>query len=65
MTSGSASSDGRAQDALSGRPKVAIVTGASSGIGLEAEEGWSRVVTAWLPTHVTLHLLILWMAPAT
>jgi NAD(P)-dependent dehydrogenase (short-subunit alcohol dehydrogenase family) len=35
MTSGSASSDGRVQDALSGRPKVAIVTGASSGIGLE------------------------------
>src|ERR1700736_156303 len=35
MTSGSASSEGRAQDALSGRPKVAIVTGGSSGIGLE------------------------------
>src|SRR5258706_7365607 len=35
MTSGSASSGGRALDALSGRPKVAIVTGASSGIGLE------------------------------
>ena len=35
MTSGSASSGGRAQDALSGRPKVAIVTGGSSGIGLE------------------------------
>jgi NAD(P)-dependent dehydrogenase (short-subunit alcohol dehydrogenase family) len=35
MTSGSASSDGRVRDALSGRPKVAIVTGASSGIGLE------------------------------
>src|ERR1700730_983050 len=32
---GSVSSSGRAQDALSGRPKVAIVTGASSGIGLE------------------------------
>ena len=27
MTSGSVSSGGRAQDALSGRPKVAIVTG--------------------------------------
>ena len=26
---------GRVRDALSGRPKVAIVTGASSGIGLE------------------------------
>src|SRR5258708_6582320 len=36
MTLGSTSSDGRVQDALSGRPKVAIVTGASSGIGLEA-----------------------------
>ena len=36
MTLGSVSSSGRAQDALSGRPKVAIVTGASSGIGLEA-----------------------------
>ena len=35
MTSGSASSDGRVQVALSGRPKAAIVTGASSGIGLE------------------------------
>src|SRR6266446_4392463 len=36
MTLGSVSSSGRVQDALSGRPKVAIVTGASSGIGLEA-----------------------------
>src|SRR5260370_1673750 len=36
MTLGSTSSDGRVQDALSGRPKVATVTGASSGIGLEA-----------------------------
>jgi NAD(P)-dependent dehydrogenase (short-subunit alcohol dehydrogenase family) len=35
MTLGSVSSRGRAQDALSGRPKVAIVTGGSSGIGLE------------------------------
>ncbi len=30
-----ASPEGRAQDALSGRSKVAIVTGASSGIGFE------------------------------
>ncbi len=36
MTLGSVSSSGSVQDALSGRPKVAIVTGASSGIGLEA-----------------------------
>src|SRR5260370_7733598 len=36
MTLGSASSSERVRDALSGRPKVAIVTGASSGIGLEA-----------------------------
>ena len=35
MTLRSASSEGRPQDTLSGRPKVAIVTGASSGIGLE------------------------------
>jgi hypothetical protein len=35
MTLGSASSGGRVRDALSGRTKVAIVTGASSGIGLE------------------------------
>src|SRR5467141_3241598 len=34
MTLESTSSGGRVQDALSGRPKVAIVTGASSGIGL-------------------------------
>jgi len=33
MTLGSASSGGRVRDALSGRTKVAIVTGASSGIG--------------------------------
>ena len=31
MTLGSVSSGGRVRDALSGRPKVAIVTGASSG----------------------------------
>jgi NAD(P)-dependent dehydrogenase (short-subunit alcohol dehydrogenase family) len=35
MTLGSASSGGHARDTLSGRRKVAIVTGASSGIGLE------------------------------
>src|ERR1700720_1839194 len=35
MTLGSASSGGPARDTLSGRRKVAIVTGASSGIGLE------------------------------
>ena len=35
MTSESISSGGRVRDAHSGRPKVAIVTGASSGIGLE------------------------------
>jgi len=51
MTSGTASSDGRAQDALSGRPKVAIVTGASSGIGLEMvkrliEKGYRAVANS-------------------
>jgi hypothetical protein len=35
MTLESTSSGGRVRDALSERPKVAIVTGASSGIGLE------------------------------
>ena len=35
MTLGSASSGGLVRDALSGRTKVAIVTGGSSGIGLE------------------------------
>jgi NAD(P)-dependent dehydrogenase (short-subunit alcohol dehydrogenase family) len=35
MTSISSWSGGRVRDALSGRPNVAIVTGASSGIGLE------------------------------
>jgi NAD(P)-dependent dehydrogenase (short-subunit alcohol dehydrogenase family) len=35
MTLGSALSGGRVRDALSGRTKVAIVTGGSSGIGLE------------------------------
>ena len=35
MTLESTSSGGWARDAVSGRPKVAIVTGASSGIGLE------------------------------
>src|SRR5258708_34088289 len=51
MTSGTASSDGRAQDALSGRPKVAIVTGASGGIGLEMvnriiEKGYRAVANS-------------------
>src|SRR5260370_143393 len=36
MTLGSVSSSGSVQDALSGRPKVAIGTGASSEIGLHA-----------------------------
>ncbi len=38
MTLESTSSGGRVSDALSGRPKVAIVTGASSGIGLDDGE---------------------------
>src|SRR5258707_12308824 len=51
MTLGTASSDGREQDALSGRPKVAIVTGASSGIGLEmvkrlSEKGYRAVANS-------------------
>jgi NAD(P)-dependent dehydrogenase (short-subunit alcohol dehydrogenase family) len=66
MTSGSASSDGRVQDALSGRPKVAIVTGASSGIGLEIvkmliEKGYrvvanSRKITSAMTVHSTADL---------
>ena len=47
MKSESTSSGDRVKDALSGRPKVAIVTGALSGIGLEMvkrliEKGLSR-----------------------
>jgi hypothetical protein len=42
MTPGSASSGGHARDTLSGRRKVAIVTGASSGIGLENREETDR-----------------------
>src|ERR1700726_4044367 len=66
MTSGSASSEGRAQDALSGRPKVAIVTGGSSGIGLEMvkrliEKGYrvvanSRKITSAMTLHNTADL---------
>jgi NAD(P)-dependent dehydrogenase (short-subunit alcohol dehydrogenase family) len=61
MTSGSASPEGRAQDALSERPKVGIVTGASSGIGLEMvkrliEKGYrvvanSRKITSAMTLH--------------
>ena len=58
MTSGSVSSRGRAQDALSGRPKVAIVTGASSGIGLEMvkrliEKGYRVVANSRKITSAT------------
>ena len=66
MTLGSASSGGRALDALSGRPKVAIVTGASSGIGLEMvkrliEKGYrvvanSRKITSAMTLHSTADL---------
>jgi NADP-dependent 3-hydroxy acid dehydrogenase YdfG len=66
MTSVSASSDGRVQDALSGRPTVAIVTGASSGTGLEIvkrliEKGYrvvanSRKITSAMTLHSTVDL---------
>jgi len=66
MTSGPASSDGPVQDALSGRPKVAIVTGASSGIGLEMVKrligkGYrvvanSRKITSAMTLHGTADL---------
>ena len=66
MTLGSASSSGRVRDALSGRPKVAIVTGASSGIGLEMvkrliEKGYrvvanSRKITSAMTLHSTADL---------
>src|SRR6266478_7394503 len=62
----SASSDGRVLDALSGRPKVAIVTGGSSGIGLEMvkkpiEKGYrvvanSRNITSAMTLHNTADL---------
>jgi NADP-dependent 3-hydroxy acid dehydrogenase YdfG len=66
MTLESASSGGRVRDALSGRPKVAIVTGASSGIGLEMvkrliEKGYrvvanSRKITSARTLHSTADL---------
>lgn len=66
MTLGSASSGGRVRDALSGRPRVAIVTGASSGIGLEMvkrliEKGYrvvanSRKITSAITLHSTADL---------
>jgi NAD(P)-dependent dehydrogenase (short-subunit alcohol dehydrogenase family) len=59
-------SSGRAQDALSGRPKVAIVTRASSEIGLEMvkrliEKGYrvvasSRNITSAMTLHGTVDL---------
>jgi NAD(P)-dependent dehydrogenase (short-subunit alcohol dehydrogenase family) len=66
MTLESTSSGGRVQDALSGRPKVAIVTGASSGIGLGMvkrliEKGCrvvanSRKITSAMTLHSTADL---------
>src|SRR6266478_9311113 len=66
----SASSDGRVQDALSGRPKVAIVTGGSSGIGLEMvkkliEKGYrvvanSRNITSAMALHGTADLKLVY-----
>ena len=66
MTIESTSSGGRVRDALSGRTKVAIVTGASSGIGLEMvkkliERGYrvvanSRNITSATTLHRTADL---------
>jgi NAD(P)-dependent dehydrogenase (short-subunit alcohol dehydrogenase family) len=66
MTSESTSSGSRVRDALSGRPKVGIVTGASSGIGLEMakrliEKGYrvvanSRNITSAMTLHGTADL---------
>jgi NAD(P)-dependent dehydrogenase (short-subunit alcohol dehydrogenase family) len=66
MTLRSASSKGRPHDTLSGRPKVAIVTGGSSGIGLEMvkkliEKGYrvvanSRNITSAMTLHNTADL---------
>jgi NADP-dependent 3-hydroxy acid dehydrogenase YdfG len=66
MTLESTSSGGRVRDALWGRPKVAIVTGASSGISLEMvkkliEKGYrmvanSRNITSAMTLHNTADL---------
>ena len=66
MTLESSSSGGRVRDSLSGRPKVAVVTGASSGIGLEMvkrliEKGYrvvanSRKITSAMTLHSTADL---------
>jgi NAD(P)-dependent dehydrogenase (short-subunit alcohol dehydrogenase family) len=66
MTLGSASSGGLVRDALSGRTKVAIVTGGSSGIGLEMvkkliEKGYrvvanSRTITSAMTLRSTADL---------
>ena len=66
MTLESTSSGGRVRGALSGRPKVAIVTGGSSGIGLEMvkrliEKGYrvvanSRKITSAMTLHNTADL---------
>ena len=66
MTIGPASSGGRVRDALSGGAKVAIVTGASSGIGLEMvkkliEKGYrvvanSRNITSAMSLQSTANL---------